>query len=98
MRRLFDICVETHSELAAHMSKYKWQVVFGLGNNVRDEFGLAVMFPEQGSGASCAIASKLLDAVSLSFRDAMENSRMLLLHAHKLSSLRVWMKKRASLL
>ena len=35
------------------------------GNNVRDEFGLAAMFPEQGSGASFATASKLLYAVSL---------------------------------
>ena len=36
-----------------------------MGNNVRDEFGLAAMFPEQGSGASFATASKLLDTVSL---------------------------------
>ena len=32
---------------------------------MRDEYGLAAMFPEQGSGASFATASKLLDAVSL---------------------------------
>ena len=32
---------------------------------MRDEFGLAALFPEQGSGASNAAASKLLDAVSL---------------------------------
>ena len=38
--------------------------MFG-GNNVRDEFGLAAAFPEMGSGASFATASKLLDAVSL---------------------------------
>ena len=37
----------------------------GGGNDVRDEFGLAAMFPEQGSGASFATASKLLVAVSL---------------------------------
>ena len=37
--------------------------MFG-GNNVRDEFGLATMFPEHGSGASYAAASKLLDAVA----------------------------------
>ena len=36
-----------------------------LWNNVRDEFGLAAMFPEQGSGSLCATASKLLDATSL---------------------------------
>ena len=62
--RLFDLCVEKHSELAARLRKYKGRVVFG-GNNVRDEYGLAAMFPEQGSGASFATASKLLDAVSL---------------------------------
>ena len=39
-------------------------IVIG-GNNVRDEFGLAAAFPEQGSGASFATASKLLDVVSL---------------------------------
>ena len=33
--RLFDLCVEKHSELAAHLRKYKGRVVFG-GNNVRD--------------------------------------------------------------
>ena len=32
---------------------------------MRDEFGLAAAFPEQGSGASSATASKLLDVVSL---------------------------------
>ena len=42
---LFDYCVEKQSELAAHLRKYKGRVVFG-GNNVRDEFGLAAMFPE----------------------------------------------------
>ena len=45
------------------MRKYKGRFVFG--DNVRDEFGLAAMFPEQASGASYATASKLLDAVSL---------------------------------
>ena len=40
--RLFDLCVEQHSELAAHLGKYKGRVVFG-GNNVRDEYGLAAM-------------------------------------------------------
>ena len=44
--RLFDLCVEKHSSLAAHLRKYKGRVVFG-GNNVRDEYGLAAMFPEQ---------------------------------------------------
>ena len=43
--------------------KWKGRAVFG-GNNVRDEFGLAASFPEQGSGASHASASKLLDAVA----------------------------------
>ena len=32
---------------------------------MRDEYGLAAMFPEQGSGASFATASKLLETVSL---------------------------------
>ena len=45
------------------MSKYKGRVVFG--NNVRDEYGLAAMFPEQGSRVSFATASKLLGTVSL---------------------------------
>ena len=62
--RLFDLCVEKHSELAAHLRKYKGRVVLW-GKHVRDEYGLAAMFPEQGSGASFATASKLLDAVSL---------------------------------
>ena len=34
--RLFDLCVEKHKELVAHLRKYKGRVVFG-GNNVRDE-------------------------------------------------------------
>ena len=53
------------SELAAgdKHRKFKGRVVFG-SNNVHDEHGLAAMFPEQGSGASYASASKLLDAVS----------------------------------
>ena len=59
---LFGICVEKHSELEQKRRKYKGRVVFG-GNNVRDEFGLAAAFPEQGSGASFATASKLLDVV-----------------------------------
>jgi hypothetical protein len=62
--RLFDICVEKSSELEHGKRKHKGRVVFG-GNNVRDEFGLAAAFPEMGSGASFATASKLLDAVSL---------------------------------
>ena len=62
--RLFDICVEKSSELERDKRKYKGRVVFG-GNDVRDEFGLAAAFPEMGSGASFATASKLLDAVSL---------------------------------
>ena len=63
--RLFDICVLKGPELPEGHQNRKWkgQVVFG-GNNVRDEFGLAAMFPEQGSGASYAAASKLLDAVA----------------------------------
>ena len=63
--RLFDICVLKGSELPeGHQNrKRKGRVVFG-GNNVRDEFGLAAMFPEQGSGASYAAASKFLDAVA----------------------------------
>ena len=51
-------------ELEQKKRKYKGRVVFG-GNNVRDEFGLAAAFPEQGSGASFATASKLPDVVSL---------------------------------
>ncbi len=63
--RLFDFCVLKGSELADGdpNKKHKGRVVFG-GNNVRDEYGLAAMFPEQGSGASYAAASKLLDAVA----------------------------------
>ena len=63
--RLFDICVLKGPELADGdpNKKHKGRVVFG-GNNVRDEYGLAAMFPEQGSGASYAAASKLLDAVA----------------------------------
>ena len=56
--------MEKPNEFASHLRKYKGRVVFG-GNNVRDEYGLAALFPEQGSGASFATASKLLDAVSL---------------------------------
>ena len=37
------------------------------GNNVRDEFGLAATFPEESSGASYAIFSKILDAVLIFF-------------------------------
>ncbi len=62
--RLFDICVGKSSELEQKRRKYKGRVVFG-GNNVRDEFGLAAAFPEMGSGASFATASKLPDAVAL---------------------------------
>ena len=63
--RLFDICVLKGSELPDGHPNRKWKgrVVFG-GNNVRDEYGTAAIFPEQGSGASYAPAAKLLDAVS----------------------------------
>ena len=60
---MFDLCVEQRNELAANLRNNKGRVVFG--NNVRDEYGLAAMFPEQSSGASFATASKLLDTVSL---------------------------------
>merc|ERR1712185_415133 len=65
-RRLFDICVLKGSELEeGHINrKWKGRVVFG-GNNVNDEYGLAALFPEAGSGASYSSASKLLDAVAL---------------------------------
>ena len=64
--RLFDICVLKGSELEPGRVNRKWKgrVVFG-GNNVNDEFGLAALFPEAGSGASYSSASKLLDAVSM---------------------------------
>ena len=64
--RLFDICVLKGSELPeGHINrKWKGRVVFG-GNNVQEEYGLAAAFPEAGSGASYACASKLLDAVSM---------------------------------
>ena len=38
--------------------------MFG-GDGIHNEFGLAVEFPEQGSGASMISASKLCDAVAL---------------------------------
>ena len=57
--RLFDLCVEKHSELPVQRRKSTGRVVF-VGNNVGDEFGLAAMFLEQSSGASCATASKFL--------------------------------------
>ena len=44
--------------------EYTGRVAFG-GNDVRDEFGLAAAFPEMGSGASFATASKLLDGVAM---------------------------------
>ena len=62
--RLVDYCIEKQSELVAHLRKYKGRVVFG-GNNVRDEYGFAAMFPAQGYSASFVTASKLLDAVSI---------------------------------
>ena len=62
--RLFDICVEKSSELERKKRQHKGRVVFG-GNIVRDEFGLAAAFPEMGSGASFATASKLLDGVAM---------------------------------
>ena len=43
---------------------YNGRVVFG-GHMIRDECGLVAQFPEQGSGASFVIASKLLDVVAL---------------------------------
>ena len=63
--RLFDICVLKGSELpAGHPNREsKGRVVFGC-NNVQDEHGLAATFPDAGSGASYASASKLLDTVA----------------------------------
>ena len=63
--RLFDICVLKGSELPEGHPNRKWKgrVVFG-GNNVQDEHGLAATFPDAGSGASYASASKLLDTVA----------------------------------
>ena len=60
------MCPVKGSELPeGHVNrKWKGRVVFG-GNNVQDEYGLAAAFPEAGSGASYACASKLLDAVSM---------------------------------
>ena len=56
--RLFDICALKGSELADGNpnKKHKGRVVFG-GNNVRDEYGLAAMFPEQGDRKSTRLNS-----------------------------------------
>ena len=61
--RLFDVCLEKHNELAAHMRKNKGPLVFC--SNVRDGFALAAMFQGQGSGVSYATAFKILGAASL---------------------------------
>ena len=60
---MFPICVVKHSEDAA-LIQYKGRVVFQ-GNNVRDEFGLHALFPDQCSGASFMTASRCMDAISL---------------------------------
>jgi hypothetical protein len=52
-----------HSEIK-ELRKYKGRFVFQR-DNVRDEFGLQQLFPDQGSGASFMTASRVMDAISL---------------------------------
>ena len=61
--RVFPLCVVKNSEIA-HLRRYKGRVVFQ-GNNVRDEFGMQALFPDQGSGASFMTASRVMDAISI---------------------------------
>ena len=61
--RVFPLCVVQISEIA-HLRKYKGRVAFQ-GNNVRDEFGMQALFPDQGSGASFMTASRVMDAISI---------------------------------
>ena len=61
--RVFPLCVVKNSEIA-HLRKYKGRVVFQ-GNNVRDEFCMQALFPDQGSGASFMTASRVMDAISI---------------------------------
>ena len=60
---IFLLCVLKNSEIK-ELQKYKGRFVFQ-GNNVRDEFGLQQLFPDQGSGASFIMASRVMDAISL---------------------------------
>ena len=62
--RIFELCVEKHSELPPEQRKYKGRVVFQ-GNNVQDESGLSAVFADQGSSASFVSTSKVLDIISM---------------------------------
>jgi hypothetical protein len=60
---LMDSCHEKHSELEAHLRKYKGRVVFR-GDQVRDETGFYAVFSEQGTSASHQSGAKFVDAIA----------------------------------
>ncbi len=58
-----DLCHEKHSELEAHLRKYKGRVVFR-GDQVRDETGFYAVSSEQGTSASYQAGAKFVDAIA----------------------------------